>query len=262
MCPPIEKMDSSLGGLKACRHLALSTNNIDKIGSLGGLEKLEILSLGRNCLKKLENLDAIAGTLRELWLSYNQIDRLVRAAPCSALGGARRARWPAGRPGRASSGHCWGQATGTACDCRALLPNWRPRLQAGIEKCANLRVLFISNNKLKDWAELERLGGLSGLEELLLVRTCMHACVPPGECVVFARSPLPLAPVHCGRRGFAPPGKLTAHNASWVGPLAGGQPALQRLQGQQRYSRVPDGGGQRVKTCGRSRGGRVPAWQL
>lgn len=120
MCPPIEKMDSSLGGLKACRHLALSTNNIDKIGSLGGLEKLEILSLGRNCLKKLENLDAIAGTLRELWLSYNQIDRLVRAAPCSALGGARRARWAACRPGRASSGHCWGQATGTACDCRAL----------------------------------------------------------------------------------------------------------------------------------------------
>ncbi len=78
MCPPIEKMDSSLNSLKACRHLALSTNNIDKIGSLSGLERLEILSLGRNCLKKLENLDGIAGTLRELWISYNQIDRLVR----------------------------------------------------------------------------------------------------------------------------------------------------------------------------------------
>lgn len=76
MCPPIEKMDSSLNSLTNCRHLALSTNNIDKIGSLSGLQKLEILSLGRNCLKKLENLDSVCGTLRELWVSYNQIDRL------------------------------------------------------------------------------------------------------------------------------------------------------------------------------------------
>jgi dynein light chain 1 len=82
ICPPIEKMDSSLAALRACRHLALSTNNIDKIGSLGGLESLQILSLGRNCLKKLENLEAVAGTLHELWLSYNQIDRLVRGQSC------------------------------------------------------------------------------------------------------------------------------------------------------------------------------------
>jgi len=86
MCPPVEKMDSSLNSLKCCRHLALSTNNIDKIGSLSGLEKLEILSLGRNCLKKLENLDGIAGTLQELWLSYNQIDRLVSVRWLCSLG--------------------------------------------------------------------------------------------------------------------------------------------------------------------------------
>lgn len=79
VCPPIEKMDSSLATLKACRHLALSTNNLDKIGNLAGLEVLEVLSLGRNCLKKLENLEAVAGTLQQLWLSYNQIDRLVSA---------------------------------------------------------------------------------------------------------------------------------------------------------------------------------------
>jgi dynein light chain 1 len=36
-----------------------------------------VLSLGRNCLKKLESLEAVAGTLQQLWLSYNQIDRLV-----------------------------------------------------------------------------------------------------------------------------------------------------------------------------------------
>lgn len=77
LCPPIEKMDSSLVALKRCRHLALSTNNLDKIGNLAGLESLESLSLGRNCLKKLENLEAVAATLQQLWVSYNQIDRLV-----------------------------------------------------------------------------------------------------------------------------------------------------------------------------------------
>lgn len=88
VCPPIEKMDSSLAALKACRHLALSTNSLDKIGSLQGLEALEVLSLGRNCLKKLENLEAVAGSLRQLWISYNQVDRLVGA-------------------GRSERGGCW-----------------------------------------------------------------------------------------------------------------------------------------------------------
>ncbi|PRW59925.1 Dynein light chain axonemal [Chlorella sorokiniana] len=116
LCPPIEKMDSSLAGLKRCRHLALSTNNLDKIGNLAGLEALESLSLGRNCIKKLENLEAVAGTLQQLWVSYNQIDRL-----------------------------------------------------AGIEKCIQLRVLYASNNRIKDWAEVERLAALPLLEHLLLI---------------------------------------------------------------------------------------------
>jgi len=79
-------MDSSLSALKACRHLALSTNNLDKIGNLAGLEALEVLSLGRNCLKKLENLEAVAGTLQQLWISYNQIDRLVGGVGWGWLG--------------------------------------------------------------------------------------------------------------------------------------------------------------------------------
>ncbi len=61
-----------------CRHLALSTNNIEKISSLSGMENLRILSLGRNLIKKIENLDAVADTLEELWISYNQIASLVR----------------------------------------------------------------------------------------------------------------------------------------------------------------------------------------
>lgn len=63
------------------RHLTLSTNNIEKISSLSGMENLRILSLGRNLIKKIENLDAVADTLEELWLSYNQVVSLVSHLP-------------------------------------------------------------------------------------------------------------------------------------------------------------------------------------
>lgn len=59
------------------RHLALSTNSIEKISSLSGMDNLHILSLGRNLLKKIENVEVVADTLEELWLSYNQIEKLV-----------------------------------------------------------------------------------------------------------------------------------------------------------------------------------------
>uniref|UniRef100_A0A7S3QY02 Dynein axonemal light chain 1 n=1 Tax=Dunaliella tertiolecta TaxID=3047 RepID=A0A7S3QY02_DUNTE len=62
-----------------CRHLALSTNNIEKISSLSGMENLKILSLGRNVIKKIENLDAVAETLEELWISYNVLTSLAGA---------------------------------------------------------------------------------------------------------------------------------------------------------------------------------------
>lgn len=74
--PPIEKMDATLSTLKACKHLALSTNCIEKISSLSGMDNLKILSLGRNLIKKIENLDAVADTLEELWISYNQVASL------------------------------------------------------------------------------------------------------------------------------------------------------------------------------------------
>lgn len=38
-----------------------------------------------------------------------------------------------------------------------------------MEKLNNLRVLYVSNNKIKDWSEIERLAALEHLEELLLV---------------------------------------------------------------------------------------------
>uniref|UniRef100_A0A7R9VGL9 Dynein axonemal light chain 1 n=1 Tax=Chlamydomonas euryale TaxID=1486919 RepID=A0A7R9VGL9_9CHLO len=76
MCPAIEKMDATLSTLKACEHLSLSTNCIEKLSSLSGMENLKILSVGRNLIKKIENLDAVADTLEELWISYNAITSL------------------------------------------------------------------------------------------------------------------------------------------------------------------------------------------
>lgn len=41
------------------------------------MDNLRILSLGRNLLKKIENVEVVTETLEELWLSYNQIEKLV-----------------------------------------------------------------------------------------------------------------------------------------------------------------------------------------
>ena len=79
------------------------------------MDNLKILSLGRNCIKKIENLDGVADTLEELWMSYNLVEKLV-----------------------------------------------------GVDKLVNLRVLYLANNKVKDWAEVERLSSLAKLEDLLL----------------------------------------------------------------------------------------------
>ena len=68
-------------GCPIIRHLALSTNAIEKISSLSGMDNLRILSLGRNLIKKIENLDAVAETLEELWISYNLITSLVSVIP-------------------------------------------------------------------------------------------------------------------------------------------------------------------------------------
>ncbi|WBY56303.1 dynein light chain 1 [Plasmodium yoelii yoelii] len=43
---------------------------------MSGLKNIEILSIGRNCIKKLQFLEDISGTLKQLWISYNNIDKL------------------------------------------------------------------------------------------------------------------------------------------------------------------------------------------
>ena len=102
--PPINKMDQGLNQLVNCRKLSLSTNQIEKIMNLGSLRNLEILSLGRNNIKKISGLDDVGATLKELWISYNLIDKLD-----------------------------------------------------GLQSCVRLNTVFASNNRIKNWEEINRL---------------------------------------------------------------------------------------------------------
>jgi len=129
--PPIEKMDATLSTLKACQHLSLSTNNIEKISSLSGMDCLTVLSLGRNLIKKIENLDGVADTLEELWISYNLIDKLTN-----------------------------------------------------IEKLTKLRVLYMSNNKIASFGEIEKLASIETLEDILFVGNPIFESTGTDQCKV------------------------------------------------------------------------------
>eukprot|EP00921_Rhytidocystis_pertsovi_P010843 GHVQ01017470.1.p1 GENE.GHVQ01017470.1~~GHVQ01017470.1.p1 ORF type:complete len:193 (+),score=21.22 GHVQ01017470.1:122-700(+) len=83
--PPIERMDNSLNALVNASQLSLSTNSIDKIIPLPALKNIQILSLGRNLIKKLTGLDEMGQSLRELWISYNQIEKLDGIQSCTKL---------------------------------------------------------------------------------------------------------------------------------------------------------------------------------
>jgi dynein light chain 1 len=81
----INKLDAKLGTLTNCKRLSLSTNCIDKMLPFSGMTQLNILSLGRNNLKRVEKLDDLAGTLEQLWLSYNSISSLDGVLPLAKL---------------------------------------------------------------------------------------------------------------------------------------------------------------------------------
>eukprot|EP00158_Paraphelidium_tribonemae_P001012 Partr_v1_DN23855_c0_g1_i3_m63872 putative Dynein, axonemal, light chain 1 len=102
--PPINKIDPTLASMiPKVKHLSLGSNQIDKISSLQGLCNilytsqvakaneltviacLTILSLGRNNIKKIEGLEGVADTLEELWLSYNNIDKVNGVECCKKL---------------------------------------------------------------------------------------------------------------------------------------------------------------------------------
>lgn len=109
--PPLERIDSvTLSTLTNCRTLRLSTNAISAMVPITGLKYLETLSLGRNQIKKIIGLDEIGATLKNLWLSYNNIDSL-----------------------------------------------------SGLSSCIVLEHFYIAHNKIKDWAEVDKLKDLKTL---------------------------------------------------------------------------------------------------
>jgi len=90
-----------------------------------------------------------------------------------------------------------------------------PSLQSGAERATNLKVLYLSNNKIASWNEIDKLASLAHLEDLLLVgnplyneykennalaeyrvevRVCMRACVH--ACVQVCTSPCARAHAH------------------------------------------------------------------
>ena len=71
-----------LNSLVKCKKLSLSSNAIDKMINLPNLRNLEILSLGRNMIKKISGLEEVGNSLKELWISYNYIEKLDGLQPC------------------------------------------------------------------------------------------------------------------------------------------------------------------------------------
>lgn len=67
-----------------CTKLSLSSNFITKIPDIH-LHHLETLSLGRNKIRYIKGLEWVAGTLKFLWLSYNEIDKLDPLKPMLKL---------------------------------------------------------------------------------------------------------------------------------------------------------------------------------
>lgn len=116
MHPPIDRLDENLNLFENCTKLSLSSNAIDRFVALPKLKNLKILSLGRNNIKRIMSLDEVGQTLEELWISYNQIEKLD-----------------------------------------------------GLQPCVKLHTLYIGNNKINNWAEVQKLSSLPAIKSVLLV---------------------------------------------------------------------------------------------
>ncbi|CAD8139882.1 unnamed protein product [Paramecium octaurelia] len=115
--PPLDKLDPPvLNTLAKVKRLSLSSNAIEKMVNLPGLRQIEILSLSRNNIKKIAGLEEIGQTLKELWLSYNYIERLD-----------------------------------------------------GLQPCVKLHTLYIGNNRIKIWDEVDKLKDLPEIANVLFV---------------------------------------------------------------------------------------------
>ena len=83
--PPMDKMGEELNQFESCIKMSLSTNAIERMTALPKLKNIKILSLARNNIKRIMALDEIGQSLEELWLSYNQIDKIDGLQNCVKL---------------------------------------------------------------------------------------------------------------------------------------------------------------------------------
>jgi dynein light chain 1 len=61
----------------------------------------------------------------------------------------------------------------------------------GLAACSNLTTLYISNNLIKSWAELDKLAGLANLRDVLFLGNPMYDEVPKELCRIEVLKHLP-----------------------------------------------------------------------
>jgi dynein light chain 1, axonemal len=137
--PLIDRLDPQINTLVKCKKLSLSTNCINKIISLNGLRCLQILSLGRNQIPRISGLEDVGDTLEQLWISYNNIDKLD-----------------------------------------GLVPH-----------CVKLKILYITNNKISSWNEVDKLKDLPALTQIALTGNEIYDKFTKGEGRIHTLKRLP-----------------------------------------------------------------------
>ncbi|KAF6129764.1 dynein axonemal light chain 1 [Phyllostomus discolor] len=132
--PPIEKMDASLSMLANCEKLSLSTNCIEKIANLNGL--IPILSSDQ-----FEERNGM------FYLAF-----LTTKNSHAAFSSLARGQ----------------EAVGDTLEELWISYNFIEKLK-GIHVMKKLKILYMSNNLVKDWAEFVKLADLPCLEDLVFV---------------------------------------------------------------------------------------------
>ncbi|GAB5573010.1 dynein axonemal light chain 1 [Prionailurus iriomotensis] len=138
--PPIEKMDASLSTLANCEKLSLSTNCIEKIANLNGLIKLENIVFRKKQHKELKWTAILLHTSMN-----NSLDKFLEME----LLGQK-------------------EAVGDTLEELWISYNFIEKLK-GIHVMKKLKILYMSNNLVKDWAEFVKLAELPCLEDLVFV---------------------------------------------------------------------------------------------
>jgi dynein light chain 1 len=133
--------EPSQNHLSEMRTLNLAGNyppieTMDKV--LSRLVKCEKLSLSTNAIDRIQNLSADI-PLKVLSLGRNNLKKLDGIEPLAA-----------------TLEQIW------------ISYNSIDKL-SGIETCTKLRVLYISNNKISDWEEINKLGSLPDLQDVLFI---------------------------------------------------------------------------------------------